>query len=74
MTDYKLKKFILDSGLVSREDFDISEETAKKKTTAKQAPKSVKPQKDASEKTTLGDISELAALRTQMEEKEKKDN
>ncbi len=28
--------------------------------------------KDTMEKTTLGDISELAALRTQMEENEKK--
>jgi len=33
----------------------------------------MKAVKDNIEKTTLGDISELAALRTQMEEKEKKD-
>jgi len=67
------KRIILSHSRVY-EDLKKTEETAKKKTTAKQAPKSVKPQKDASEKTTLGDISELAALRTQMEEKEKKDN
>jgi small subunit ribosomal protein S1 len=34
----------------------------------------MKTMKENLEKTTLGDISELAALRTQMEEKEKKDN
>ena len=67
------KRIILSHSRVY-EDLKKTEETAKKKTTAKQAPKSVKPQKDVSEKTTLGDISELAALRTQMEEKEKKDN
>jgi small subunit ribosomal protein S1 len=51
-----------------------SEETAKKKATAKTTSKGIKTLKDNVEKTTLGDISELAALRTQMEEKEKRDN
>ena len=67
------KRIILSHSRVY-EDSKKSEETAKKKTTAKQATKSVMPVKDTSEKTTLGDISELAALRTQMEENEKNDN
>ena len=68
------KRIILSHSRVY-EDSKKSEETAKKKAAApKQATKSVKPLKDTSEKTTLGDISELAALRTQMEENEKNDN
>jgi small subunit ribosomal protein S1 len=49
-----------------------TDDTTKKKAATKQTAKSVKPVKDTMEKTTLGDISELAALRTQMEENEKK--
>ncbi len=68
------KRIILSHSRVY-EDSKKSEETAKKKAAApKQATKSVKQVKDTSEKTTLGDISELAALRTQMEENEKNDN
>ena len=67
------KRIILSHSRVY-EDTKKSEETAKKKATAKQTQKGVKTLKDNVEKTTLGDISELAALRTQMEEKEKRDN
>ena len=67
------KRIILSHSRVY-EDAKKSEETAKKKAAAKQTQKSMKTVKDNVEKTTLGDISELAALRTQMEEKEKKEN
>jgi len=67
------KRIILSHSRVY-EDVKKSEETAKKKATAKTTQKGVKTLKDNVEKTTLGDISELAALRTQMEEKEKRDN
>ena len=67
------KRIILSHSRVY-EDVKKSEETAKKKATAKTTQKGIKTLKDNVEKTTLGDISELAALRTQMEEKEKKDN
>jgi small subunit ribosomal protein S1 len=67
------KRIILSHSRVY-EDSKKSEETAKKKATAKQTQKGMKTLKDNVEKTTLGDISELAALRTQMEENEKKDN
>jgi small subunit ribosomal protein S1 len=66
------KRIILSHSRVY-EDAKKTEDTAKKKAATKQnAPKSVKTVKDNIEKTTLGDISELAALRTQMEENEKK--
>jgi len=66
------KRIILSHSRVY-EDVKKTEDTAKKKAATRQtAPKSVKPVKDTMEKTTLGDISELAALRTQMEENEKK--
>ncbi len=65
------KRIILSHSRVY-EDVKKTEDTAKKKTATKQTAKSVKPVKDTMEKTTLGDISELAALRTQMEENEKK--
>ena len=66
------KRIILSHSRVY-EDVKKTEDTAKKKAATKQtAPKSVKTVKDTMEKTTLGDISELAALRTQMEENEKK--
>jgi len=67
------KRIILSHSRVY-EDVKKTEETAKKKATAKTTQKSMKTLKDNVEKTTLGDISELAALRTQMEEKEKRDN
>jgi len=67
------KRIILSHSRVY-EDVKKSEETAKKKATAKTTSKGIKTLKDNAEKTTLGDISELAALRTQMEEKEKRDN
>jgi len=67
------KRIILSHSRVY-EDVKKSDETAKKKAATKQTQKGLKTVKDNIEKTTLGDISELAALRTQMEEKEKKDN
>ncbi len=66
------KRIILSHSRVY-EDLKKGEEVAKKKVAAKQTQKGMKAVKDNIEKTTLGDISELAALRTQMEEKEKKD-
>jgi small subunit ribosomal protein S1 len=59
------------------EDEKKAEETAKRKTTRTKptTTKAVKQVKENSaEKTTLGDISELAALRTQMEADELKEN
>ena len=67
------KRIILSHSRVY-EDTKKSEESTKKKAAPKSAPKAAKQVKDTSEKTTLGDISELAALRTQMEENEKNDN
>jgi small subunit ribosomal protein S1 len=67
------KRIILSHSRVF-EDAKKSEETAKKKASVRQTQKGMKAVKENIEKTTLGDISELAALRTQMEEKEKKDN
>jgi small subunit ribosomal protein S1 len=67
------KRIILSHSRVY-EDVKKSEETAKKKATTRHTQKGMKTMKENLEKTTLGDISELAALRTQMEEKEKKDN
>ncbi|MEI6143132.1 MAG: S1 RNA-binding domain-containing protein, partial [Mariniphaga sp.] len=66
------KRIILSHSRVY-EDAKKNEETAKKKAATKTTQKSMKTLKDNVEKTTLGDISELAALRTQMEEKEKRD-
>jgi len=54
------------------EDAKRAEETAKRRTSARSAKKSMKTVSDNIEKNTLGDISELAALKTKMEEKEKK--
>ena len=50
--------------------------STKRKTQAKATAKAVKQVKEANsaEKTTLGDISELAALRSQMEADEQKEN
>ena len=69
------KRIILSHSRVF-EDEKKAEETAKRKTRTKpETTKAVKPVKEnISEKTTLGDISELAALRTQMEADEQKEN
>ncbi len=55
------------------EDVKRAEETAKRKTQSRPGKKVVKTVNDNMEKTTLGDISELAALKSQMEADEKKD-
>ena len=57
------------------EDEKKSEEVATRKAANKQTKKAMKAVKDSNqEKTTLGDISDLAALKSQMEKNEKKDN
>ncbi len=56
------------------EDGKKAEENARKKSETRQAKKAMKVVSDNVEKTTLGDISELAALKTQMEASEKKEN
>jgi small subunit ribosomal protein S1 len=66
------KRIILSHSRVF-EDEKRSEEQSDKKSQAKNTRKSVKKLKDNLEKTTLGDISELAALKNQMEASEKKD-
>ena len=55
------------------EDEKKAEENATKKAQAKQTKKEVKNVKETLEKTTLGDISELAALKSQMEAEENKE-
>ena len=55
------------------EDEKRSEENSKRKSENKSTRKAMKSVTDNVEKTTLGDISELAALKTQMEADEKKD-
>ena len=68
------KRIILSHSRVF-EDEKKAEETAKRKTQTKATTKAVKQVKENNaEKTTLGDISELAALRTQMEADEQKEN
>jgi len=68
------KRIILSHSRVF-EDEKKAEETAKRKTQAKATAKAVKQVKENNtEKTTLGDISELAALRSQMEADEQKEN
>ncbi|MDP2115032.1 MAG: S1 RNA-binding domain-containing protein, partial [Bacteroidota bacterium] len=69
------KRIILSHSRVF-EDEKKAEETAKRKTQVKATSKAVKQVKEtnSAEKTTLGDISELAALRTQMEADEQKEN
>ena len=54
------------------EDVQKSEEKAKKSAEEKSTKKAVKQVKDKLEKTTLGDITELAALKEQMSAKEEK--
>ncbi len=65
------KRIILSHSRVF-EDGKKSEEQSTKKTQAETTRKGVKKLKDNLEKTTLGDISDLAALKDQMEAKEKK--
>ncbi len=55
------------------EDVKRAEEGAKRKTQSRSNKKAMKSVSDNIEKTTLGDISDLAALKSKMEEKEKKD-
>ncbi len=64
------KRIILSHSRVF-EDVQKSEETEVKKAQVKATKKGVKKLKDNLEKTTLGDISELAALKNQMEANEK---
>lgn len=54
------------------EDAKKTEEVTEKKSKASSTQKAVKKLKDNLEKTTLGDISELAALKTELEENQKK--
>ena len=55
------------------EDAQKSEEKAKKNAEEKSTKKAVKQVKEKLEKTTLGDITELAALKDQMEAKEEEE-
>ena len=66
------KRIILSHSRIFEDD-KKTVETAAKKTHAKQTKKAVKSVKDNVEKTTLGDISELAALKSQMEAEENKE-
>jgi len=67
------KRIILSHSRVY-EDVKKAEDNAKKRTATKQTQKGMKNVKDNLEKTTLGDISDLAALKSKMEKDEKKDN
>ena len=55
------------------EDEKRAEDTSKRKAQARTAKKTVKAVNDNAEKTTLGDISDLAALKDQMEKNERKE-
>jgi small subunit ribosomal protein S1 len=55
------------------EDVKRAEDQEKRKSKSRSAKKTVRTVNDNIEKTTLGDISDLAALKTQMEQKEKKE-
>ena len=55
------------------EDVKKGEETTEKKSKGSSTQKAVKKLKDNLEKTTLGDISELAALKSELEENQKKE-
>ncbi len=65
------KRIILSHSRVF-EDVKKAEETASKKSSEETVKKATKKIKSNIEKTTLGDITELAALKTEMEESEKK--
>jgi small subunit ribosomal protein S1 len=66
------KKIILSHSRVYEDEKKAAEISAKKPETAAAAKKAPKKTKTSSEKTTLGDISQLAALKEEMEEKENK--
>ncbi|HKJ42670.1 MAG TPA: 30S ribosomal protein S1, partial [Sunxiuqinia sp.] len=66
------KRIILSHSRVF-EDEKRADDTAKKKAQGKQTAKAMKTVKESQEKTTLGDISDLAALKSQMEAQEKKE-
>ncbi|TRX70954.1 30S ribosomal protein S1 [Carboxylicivirga sp. M1479] len=66
----KAAKRIILSHSRTFEDANKSEEVAAKKAASKAAKKGVKKLNDNLEKTTLGDISELAALKNQLEANE----
>ncbi len=55
------------------EDEKKSDENSKKRSEGRSTKKAMKTMTDSAEKTTLGDISDLAALKTQMEADEKKE-
>ncbi len=55
------------------EDVKRAEDSSKRKSQSRSSKKAVKAMNDNIEKTTLGDISDLAALKSQMEKKEKKE-
>ena len=65
------KRIILSHSRVF-EDEKKAADTSAKKAASKSTKKSVKKLKDSLEKTTLGDITDLAALKTEMEANEKK--
>ncbi len=67
------KRIILSHSRVYEDSKKVDENT-KKRSENRQAKKAMKIVTENVEKTTLGDISELAALKTQMEADEKKDN
>ncbi len=56
------------------EDVKRAEDSAKRKSQSRSNKKAVKNVNENIEKTTLGDISDLAALKTQLEKNEKKEN
>ncbi|QZT38309.1 30S ribosomal protein S1 [Halosquirtibacter xylanolyticus] len=66
------KRIILSHSRVF-EDVKRAEDRAKKSAAAKTAKKGMQQVKDNLEKTTLGDITDLAALKSQMEQDEKGD-
>ena len=55
------------------EDEKRTDESSKRRSENRSAKKAMKTTTDNAEKTTLGDISDLAALKTQMEANEKKE-
>jgi len=65
------KRIILSHSRVFEDEKKAADSSAKK-AASKSTKKSVKKLKDSLEKTTLGDITDLAALKTEMEANEKK--
>ena len=65
------KRIILSHSRVF-EDVKKSEETAARRAVSDESKKATKKLKNTMEKTTLGDITELAALKEEMEEQQKK--